>query len=305
MLTRMPEPRSLIAERCPQIKVESVLFLGEGDFCSAYLVNGEWVFRVAKHQEAEDALRRESCLLPKLADRFGIEIPSPKIVSLDPPPALVAHRMLPGPELTKDRYLKLAEPDRKHCAGQVGAFLARLHSTNIALGRSCGLWTMDYVDQCAEVLAHAREYAFPNLGAEDRAFVEARLTLHEPHDIELAVLHGDLSPEHIMYHEATRSVTAIVDFGDAAIGDAAWDFVYIYEDYGLDFLRRAVRAYSSSNTRALLQRMFRFYVLDLVEWVADSSESRDSELDDAIEELSSLRVEEDQRLGDLLRTCLE
>lgn len=76
MLTGMLDLRTVIAERCPQIIVKSVVSLGEGDFCTAYLVNDEWVFRLAKHGDAAASLRRESCLLPKIADRFEVSVPS-------------------------------------------------------------------------------------------------------------------------------------------------------------------------------------------------------------------------------------
>lgn len=299
-----PDLRTVIAERCPHLAVESVVPLGEGDFCTAHLVDGEWVFRVAKHDDAAASLRREACLLPKVADRVDVRVPSPEIVELHAAPAFVAHRLLPGPELTRDRYLGLAEADRDRCARQVGAFLAQLHATDLELVRPCGLPAMDPAARGAEVLARAREHAFPHLTAEDRAFVEARLGRHEPPSVDPVVLHGDLSPEHVLYDEATRTVSAVIDFGDAAVGDAAWDFVYIYEDYGLDFLRRAIQAYAPADARALLERMYRFYVLDLVEWVAGAAASHDPELPHAVEQLTNLRLTNDRRLGEILRTCL-
>jgi aminoglycoside 2''-phosphotransferase len=300
----MADLRTVIAERCPQIAVETIVPLGEGDFCTAHLVNDEWVFRFAKHGDAAVSLRREACVLPKIADRVEVAVPSPEIVDLHSAPAFVAHRMLPGPELTKDRYLGLIEADRDRCAGQVGAFLAQLHSTDVELVRPCGLSTMAYAARGAEVLGHVREHALPHLTAEDRAFVEERLGRHEPDAVEPVVLHGDLSPEHVMYDEATRSVSAVIDFGDVTLGDPAWDLVYIYEDYGLDFLRRAIQAYAPSDARALLERTHRFHTLDLVQWVADCAARHDPELAHAVEELTSLRITEDRRLGDLLRTCL-
>jgi hypothetical protein len=44
----MLEPRAVPAERCPQLAVESVVPLGEGDFCTVHAVHtldGKWVFR--------------------------------------------------------------------------------------------------------------------------------------------------------------------------------------------------------------------------------------------------------------------
>jgi aminoglycoside 2''-phosphotransferase len=305
----MLEPRAVLAERCPQLAVESVVPLGEGDFCTVYAVHAldsEWVFRFAKHDDAAASLRREACLLPGIADCFDLRVPRPEIVEVGSAPAFVAHRMLPGPSLTKDRYLRLADGDRNRCAVQVGAFLAQLHSTDPAIGRRCGLPTLDYAARCAEVHARARQHAFPLLDSETALFVDEQLTSGEPRVavVDPRLLHGDLSPEHVLYDEAARTVSAVIVFGDVTIGDPAWDFVYIYEDYGLDFLRRAVRAYRPDSARALLVRMFGFYVLDLVDWVAGCAEKKDPELAEAVDELASVRVGLDRRLDELLGTCL-
>jgi aminoglycoside 2''-phosphotransferase len=100
---------------------------------------------------------------------------------------------------------------------------------------------------------------------------------------------------------ASRTVSGIIDFGDLAIGDPAWDFVYIYEDYGLDFLRRALHAYEPSEPRPLVERMYAFYILDLIEWVAQSAENDDPELGAAIAELSRVRTDEEWQRADLFR----
>lgn len=49
--------------------VEYTAWLGEGDFCSCYLVNSRYVFRLAKHAKASAAMRVESCLLPSPSHR--------------------------------------------------------------------------------------------------------------------------------------------------------------------------------------------------------------------------------------------
>jgi aminoglycoside 2''-phosphotransferase len=100
----MLEPRAVLAERCPQLAVESIVPLGEGDFCTVHAVHtldGEWVFRFAKHEVAAASLRHEACLLPAIADRLDLRVPLPEIVEVGSAPAFVAHRMLPEPSLTQ------------------------------------------------------------------------------------------------------------------------------------------------------------------------------------------------------------
>jgi aminoglycoside 2''-phosphotransferase len=243
---------------------------GAGDFSTAYLVNREWVFRFAKHRQAAASLKREACLLPRIAGQFDVDVPSPEVVSVQASPAFAAYRMLPGPALTKERYFALPEPDRERCAGELARFLMQMHATDARRARACGIQAGDYAARYAGVLAVAREQLFAQLGTAERSFVEASvddfLTSHAESELRPVVLHGDLSPDHVLYDEASRSISRVIDFGDVVIGDPAWDLVYLYEDYGLDFLRRVLPPYPSSEPRQLLERAYRFYVLDLIEW---------------------------------------
>ena len=40
---------------------------------------------------------------------------------------------------------------------------------------------------------------------------------------ETVLIHGDFSSEHVLLDLAEKKVTGIIDFGDAAIGDPAYD----------------------------------------------------------------------------------
>ena len=296
--------RELIAERCDGWAVDSVEDLGEGDFSAAYFVDGAWVFRFAKHARARASLEREACLLPQIADRIDVCIPSPEIISFEASPGFMAHRLLPGPALTRERYLALAEPERERCAGQLARFLVQMHATDAAVARECGVPTIDYGAHYAGLLDGAREHAFANLSMPERSFAESWLagssSSREPSDFPRVVLHGDLSPDHVLYDKASRSISAVIDFGDVVIGDPAWDLVYIYEDYGLDFLRRLVSGNPVENPRSLLERVFRFYVLDTIEWVVRCAREGSSELGEAISSLAQLRVDGEDRRGELL-----
>lgn len=283
--------------------VDSVELLGEGDHCVAYLVNEEWVVRFAKHEEAVASLRREACLLPQIAHRFDVCVPSLEILRLDAELAFGAHRLLAGPALTRERFFDLEDTDRNRCASQVAAFLVRLHSTDVAMARSCGLRVTDFVSRCAHALAGARQTAAAHLSAADKAFIESRLAA-APQVVDPVLLHGDLSPDHVMYDESAPAVSAIIDFGDVCLGDPAWDLVYIYEDYGLDFLNRFLRAYRPPDPRSLLERMYRLHLLDLTEWVVACANVDDDRLDAAVAELSAERVEEDKRRNELFSACL-
>ena len=308
---------NIIAARYPGRSMASIATFGEGDFCVAYLVNGDngnWVFRFARHAEAAASLRREACLLPRIEQHFDLCIPVPRIASTADDPPFVAYPLLPGPPLTPERYHWLPAPVREHCAQQIARFLRQMHATDLALARQCDVPVTQYRARYGEVLARARQHFFktPAIAAPVRAFAEHAVTAYlasaASSDFQPAVLHGDLSHDHILYDdgrddEGTGTVSGVIDFGDMAVGDPAWDFVYLYEEYGAGLVARCVRAYAAADPAALLERMYRLFVLDAVAWAVECAEEQSDDLGEAVARLTELQASREQPLRDLLAAC--
>lgn len=296
-----------IVSRCPGWRVESIEELGEGDSCSAYRVNGTWVFRFAKHAEASASLHREFLLLPRIARQFDVQIPSPQLFRADTPPTFIAYPLLPGPDLTQELYQACEESQRQRCAEQIAQFLRQMHTTDLAIARDCGIETTDYSAQHQELLRRAESHLFGKLTEEERGFVERAstgyATLAAGAAIGPVLLHGDFGPGHVLYDPDRAAITAIIDFGDMAIGDPAWDLVYIYEDYGLDLLRRVVPLYADGSTGLLLERMYRLYVLDAIEWTVRCAEKGSPCLEEAVTQVGHLMTSEGQHLTELFSAC--
>ena len=49
------------------------------------------------------------------------------------------------------------------------------------------------------------------------------------------MIHGDLSPDHFLIDSETKDLTGIIDFGDIAICDPDYEYLYIFEDCGKSF----------------------------------------------------------------------
>ncbi len=58
-----------------------------------------------------------------------------------------------------------------------------------------------------------------------------------------ALIHGDLSSDHIFWDEKTQSISGIIDFNDLCIGDVSLDFTGIFADYGEDFVEQVLSFY--------------------------------------------------------------
>ena len=294
---------------CPDWKIDSVRYLDEGDFSWAYLINDAWVFRFGKHDMARQSLRREYCLLPGLAEQLTLQIPSPQIAGFDEKSGLLftAHPLLPGPALSQERYLSLDALSRSRCAEQVATFLTQLHATDLSSARACGVPVCEYDKMYSDLLLQARVELYPALAEPERLFVErvigSYLESSDAQAFHPALLHGDLSPDHVLFDEASKSVSAIIDFGDMMIGDPAWDLIFIYEDYGLDFLSRLLKIYRKYDRAALLQRVFHFYQLAAIDWAVGSQARSNTEFAEAIPQLHQMRTQEEQQRKELFSAC--
>src|SRR5262249_44872267 len=277
------EVTKAIARCCPQWKIDSIRFLDEGDCFWAFVVNDGWVFRIGKQEAERPSLRREACLLPQLAKHLTLAIPSPQFASLDDNAELyyIAYPLLPGPALTQERYLRLDAFSRTRCAEQVAGFLTEFHTLDVTLARACGVPVCDYAKQYTNLRIQARAELYPLLAEPERRFIErvidSYLESGAASAFHPALLHGDLSPDHVLFNEQEKTVSGIIDFGDMMIGDPAWDLVFIYEDYGLDFLSRLLTVYGKAARERLVPRLFQFYLLAAIDWTVEARSGSDGE----------------------------
>lgn len=287
--------------------IDSIRYFDEGDFCSAYVVNDEWIFRFAKHDEARKSLKREYCLLPKLANQITLAIPSPQIACLEDAakPSFIAYPFLPGQFLSQEQYFTLDGANRTCCAEQAAHFLNEMHSADVRLAENCGVLANDYAARYSDLLKLAREYLFAVLDEPERLFIERVIGnyLESGNASDFRLLHGDLSPDHFIFDEQTGRISAVIDFGDMMIGDAAWDFLWIYEDYGLDFLSRMLPAYREFDKPALLRRVFKFSQMETISWAVSSQMNGSDDFTEALIQLQTARTKEEARLAELLSTC--
>jgi aminoglycoside 2''-phosphotransferase len=303
------EVSNAVIRGCPEWKVDSIRYLGEGDFCLAYVVNDEWILRVGKHEAARQSLRREYCLLPRLASQFALQIPSPQVACLDQSNDLpfIAYPLLPGPSLSQERYKSLDPAARTRCARQVAGFLTQLHAVDLATARACGVIVQGYAAHYGGLLLRARAELYPSLDEPEREFIERTIGSYldsgDAIAFDPALLHGDLSPAHVLFDEESESVTAIIDFGDMVIGDPAWDLVFIYEDYGLDFLSRLLDAYCDRDRASLLGRVFQFYLMAAIDWTVGARARGDCVFAEALAELPVLRLQEERQREELFSCC--
>ena len=74
-----------------------------------------------------------------------------------------------------------------------------------------------------------------------------------------AVIHGDLTDDHILFDPVRRRLSGVIDFADMAIGDPAQDFSFLWS-YGDGAPACAYANYDARRDGGLLERSRQHYV---------------------------------------------
>lgn len=210
----------------------------EGWDSSVLEVDGQWIVRVPRRDEVREWMRREAGLLPELAAALPVPVPRFEVVE-DSDVFFVAYRRLPGEPLHEAPVALAAE---------LGGFLAALHGFPKERALRSGLdeidaagWLTrqhDFIERCVgEVMP---------LLAEDERRRAGRTFDRFPSSwdgsLQTVLVHADLGPAHIL-HEGS-SVTGVIDWSDACLGDPALDFAWPLHGTGEGFARTLLDAYS-------------------------------------------------------------
>ena len=252
-----PESVDLIHEHFPDLVVTQVRVLphiGWGGESDALLINDRYIFLFPRWPETARALAVDVCLLPKLAPRVALPIPSFQYIAYDQAagmPLLVGYPAIPGQPLTPTLFQAIAtdELTLERTASQLGAFLSGLHTCPLELARQCGVpWPpLSPVELVTRQYERLRSQVYPLLLADECHFLDRLFTssLADLKHVEWSptLCHGDLTSDHILTDSSGAGhITGIIDFGDVCVGDPAGDFVWRLE-YGDDFFRRVLASY--------------------------------------------------------------
>ena len=188
------------------------------------------IIKIPKNQEAADRLALEARLLPSLVSRLPVPVPRPE------------ERFPPGPDFPFGAisYVKLSgrplKPIHLEKAGnqrliqETAAFLTALHQLPLSLARQIGL--PEPHPSIAEAHERWREVKEPlkmTLQAHDfetvAAWWQSFAAAYPLERFDPVIIHGDFWYENMLVDDLASSLTGVLDFENAAIGDPAQDLV--------------------------------------------------------------------------------
>jgi len=243
-----------IRSRFPDLAIQHVVPITEGWDSLVLEINGEWIFRFPRRPAVAAQHRKEIALLPALANLLPVHLPCFDYVAAE----FVGYRKIEGAQLA-GRHI--TSENKAGIAGQLADFLAALHRFPVEQAAELGLpygspvaWRQKYVG-----LQHrTTELLAAHLSAAEKQRLDHFWERHwqnERHfQFSPTLIHGDLTGDHVLYDPASGSITGIIDWGDAAIGDSALDFAGFVWDYGKRFAEAVAQTYTPETDSHFMER---------------------------------------------------
>ncbi len=197
-----------------------------GDDNQIVVLDGQWIVRIPRNDEYRSRLAAELNLLRRLCAVTDMPVPCYKHIA----PGLAAYRMIEGREMTPPVFEALDSMQKRDVLTALGRFLAALHplppetiaqpSGHIPQAWYAPQFAMLYRGgRRAKVAERVDAFWLPRFDAFHDAFVEV-----PPGPPRL--VHHDISDDHILI--ADGRVAGVIDFSDAAYGDASIDFGWFW-----------------------------------------------------------------------------
>jgi aminoglycoside phosphotransferase (APT) family kinase protein len=225
---------ALIEEQCDALAPVTLQQMGAGWDNTAYLVNGEWVFRFPRRTIAVPLLEAEGRVLPALAPRLPFPVPRPEWFGR--PSAhyrwpFLGYRRLAG-HVASD--VDLSEPARAALARPLATFLRALHDVPVTEAEAWGTPPDAFGRLDGARLDRMARPALAELVArgtiDDAApwfdIIEAGLAAL-PLETPLTIVHGDFYSRHVLVDDA-GAMCGVIDFGDMHLGHPAVDLSVVW-----------------------------------------------------------------------------
>lgn len=266
----LPDWRSIEVEN-PGLSIQAVCPVGEGWNSRVFLVNEELIFRFPKRRENWAELNREIAFLESAARDLPLAVPRYlKVVpnSMAAPHGYAVYQYLRGRALDVQ---VLSIERRAVAAADIANFLRSLHSLQPSHDIASLLPREDERMVAEEYLFRTEREIIPKLllseGMALRRELEIHLDIPGNFCFQPVVLHADLSRDHILVED--DMVSAVLDFGDVNWGDPDYDFMYLFVDFGQEFVEDVAHRYGHPDLERLNQKLRYFALTDQIGTILD------------------------------------
>ena len=255
----------------------------KGEDHHVLMLDQRYAFRFPRHSNHPTGLKFELAVLAALKGQCPLPMPDYRYVS--PAGDFAGYEMIDGVELTPPRFAALERRAQERVLAQVAEFLSAMHGLALddviaRLGAEPDPWPHAGTPVDAAADGRARRLGpiardIPDLAALVDDFY-TRLALRPAAPVRLT--HSDVTADHLMLAPSRDRLAGVIDFGDAELGDPAYDFGYLwsYGDWAPAFVfeRYALR----DGDPGLLERSRWNYVRYRISRLGEALENRWAEV---------------------------
>ncbi len=240
-----------IAFAYPDLPIISARFNEAGQNNVVLALNEEFIFRFPRYPLNLKELEIELAILTGIQQRVSLPIPNPLFLRLDAPAggeAFMGYRLIPGEHLWRETLAAIQDEQvLNRLADQLAGFLKELHNIPVREAIACELPHGDTLDEWTDIYTRMQAQCFPYMRPDARVEVsqhfERYLSDQSHFSYQPVLKHSDFGAGNILFDATAQTITGIIDFGSAMLGDPAYDFAGLLSRYGEAFLHRLERAY--------------------------------------------------------------
>ncbi|HSM02372.1 MAG TPA: phosphotransferase [Acidimicrobiia bacterium] len=255
-----PEEALALVRAASGLDAQTAEEIPGGWYSHTFAIDDTWIVRFPRSDPAAQAMEREHRLLPALATAMDFPVPLPSWSGRHAGRFFFGYRRIAGRPL---RHLDDV------VVARLAAMLTGLHRFDPAeaaglLGVSdpVGTWSGRYEG----LRSTTSERVAPLLDGETRRLLDRQYGafLEALDGFEPVLVHGDLGTDHLLV-DGTR--IGMIDFGSAAMGDGAIDFVGLWITFGKAAALAVFGAYGGPVGQGFLDRMKAYVWLGAVQAV--------------------------------------
>ncbi|MGK0535163.1 aminoglycoside phosphotransferase family protein [Bacillus sp. 'calajunan'] len=266
----MDSYKQYIKEALPNLSIHSYKQNEEGWDNVAVIVNDELLFRFPRKQEyaMRIPLEKELCIiLSHLLQE--IEVPKYHLFykkDTDTIPLCSYYTLIHGEPFKKEIVTKLEKKELEVIITQLATFLAALHSIPLKRVKALEFPIEKTLTYWKELQTKLTQYLTNSLTSYQKSALnclfENFFTCIDTSTFQKTIIHADFTHHHILFDHQNKTISGIIDFGDAQIGDPAFDFAGLYYDFGHEFTTSVYEQYStliSHHDPLFIHRITTFY----------------------------------------------
>lgn len=210
------------------------------------IVNHELVCRFAKDDWGKQVLSHEAKVL-EVVQKY-VELRVPHFQHLEE--GFASYKFIRGEPLSRNTLLKLSEASQARIISQLARFHQELHSIPNEVLVNTGVSSSGAErsrEDWLQLYEQVQETLFPHLWRHQQTWIHEHFAPVITGELDLSytpvLIDGDKPVYHILFDPISESISGLIDFGTAGLGDPACDIAVQLGNYGESIVRRMESGY--------------------------------------------------------------